>query len=125
MARGAFWFSLILWAALYGASFAVFALVEPTGDGFTRGLNRIGYFLVLQTIAAAVAVVPFVLSRRFPRGAALRWVARAPIALALLLLVLILGLYVYGNTSRLNVPSSAPQPDRPTAAPAEPVPPPS
>jgi hypothetical protein len=65
------------------------------------------------------------LARRFAHGAALRWVARAPAALALLLLVLILGLYVYGNYSSLNVPSSAPQSDRPTTAPAEPVPPPS
>jgi hypothetical protein len=121
MARGVFWLTLTLWAALYAASFAVFWFVEPTGDSFTRGLNRIGWFLLLQMIAAGCAAILWVLTRRFPRGPGLRWLGRAPVFLALLLLALVLALYIYGNFVRSVVLPASPQPDRPVTAPAEPV----
>lgn len=66
MARGVFWPTFTLWAALYAASFAMFWIVEPTGDSFTRGLNRIGWFLLLQLVATGVAIVLWGSASIFP-----------------------------------------------------------
>jgi hypothetical protein len=125
MARSMFWLVLALWAMLYAASIAMFWVVEPKGDGLTGALNRVGNLALLQMIAAGVAVVVWRLGRTFSHGSALRWLARVPIALALLLVALLLALYVYGNSTRYAAqPEPGSQPDRPTTAPAEPVAPP-
>lgn len=46
-----------LWLALFVASFIVALTTEPTGDSFTRGLNRLASFMTWQAAAFASAVV--------------------------------------------------------------------
>ncbi len=50
-------FLLLIWGALFFGSFLSFFLISPTGDGFTRGLNRVVVFLAAQTTALIVGVL--------------------------------------------------------------------
>ena len=45
---------LLLWAGLFGWSFVDFSTTEATGDGFTRGSNRLLAFLQWQFVAGIV-----------------------------------------------------------------------
>lgn len=68
---------LALWAgAMLLSGLALTA--EPTGDGFTRGLNRITGFLGWQVAGAVLAMALWFGVRALPKGAALRWLGRAP-----------------------------------------------
>lgn len=73
---------LILWVLCMAASAASLAL-EPTGDSFTRGLNRVIWMLAFQ-IAACLLAIPLWLHSRQEVGLA-RWIARLPGVLALAL----------------------------------------
>ena len=53
-----------VWAGCYAASFLLSYMAEPTGDGFTRGWNRILIWLGWQTVALGVAIVALVVTRR-------------------------------------------------------------
>ncbi|MEL6518752.1 MAG: hypothetical protein AAFQ39_13620 [Pseudomonadota bacterium] len=44
-----------LWVLAYGYSFSVFALTEPAGDGFVRGMNRVRAFFGWQGVAGMLA----------------------------------------------------------------------
>ncbi len=79
MVAGAGW--LLAWAA----SVAVFWALEPTGDGFARGLNRVMAFLGWQAIAAMLAPVVWGIGRAWPKGSAVRRLSRVPMGLAVLL----------------------------------------
>jgi hypothetical protein len=58
-----------LWLLLFVTSFVAFFVIEPTGDGFTRGLNRLASFLTWQGAAFAPAVICAFLTYRFGDGA--------------------------------------------------------
>lgn len=88
---------LAVWAGLFVWSFIGFSITEPTGDSFTRGLNRVTGFLGWQLAAGLVAIPVFVLGRGHPRGSAMRWLSRLPVAAALALLLAIVGFIVWGN----------------------------
>jgi hypothetical protein len=53
-----------VWLVLFVVSFAMLQSVEPSGSGFTRGLNRIATFLTWQSAAFAAAMVLAWLTRR-------------------------------------------------------------
>ena len=86
---------LLLWAGLFGWSFVDFSTTEATGDGFTRGSNRIVAFLQWQFVAGIVAVPVYMVGRNEVGGTALRWASRAPLALATALLAAIVGLLLW------------------------------
>ncbi|WP_425416976.1 hypothetical protein [Oricola indica] len=88
---------LAVWAGLFIWSFIQFSITEPTGDSFTRGLNRVTGFLGWQLAAGLVAVPVFFLGRGHPRGSGLRWASRLPAAAALALVLAIVGFIVWGN----------------------------
>lgn len=96
-ARTLFWLSLLVWAGLYAWSFLSFVVIEPTGDGFTRGLNRVGGFLLWQVAAGITAIVVWRAGLALQSGAKLRWLARLPALLFALLIIAIAALFVYGN----------------------------
>ena len=52
-----------VWAILVLFSVLLPLFTEPTSDGFTRGLNRIGIFLGWQAAAFIVSLVSFFLTR--------------------------------------------------------------
>lgn len=84
--RTAIWVVLALWAlAMMLSGFALTA--EPTGDGFTRGLNRITGFVGWQAAALVLALIAWLLARGLDAGDRLRWMARVPGCWAILLIV--------------------------------------
>lgn len=91
------WALIAVWAGIYVWSFIAFQMIEPTGDGFTRGLNRVTAFAGWQFAAALVAIVLWPLSGRFEAGTAGRWLARVPLILGAILLVLVVGLLVFAR----------------------------
>lgn len=91
-----FFFAVILWLGIYTWSFSPFILTEPTGDGFTRGMNRVTTFLGWQLLAGLVALGIWRGGRIFERSSAGRWIARLPILLFSLLVLAIAAFFIYG-----------------------------
>lgn len=75
--RTAIWIVLALWAGAMGLS-GLALTAEPTGDGFTRGLNRLSGFVGWQAAALILALIAWLSARPLPKGDRLRWLARAP-----------------------------------------------
>lgn len=46
------WLMLVVWLAVYVWSFRVMITTDPSGDGFTHGINRLVGFMTWQTVAA-------------------------------------------------------------------------
>jgi hypothetical protein len=99
---------LTLWALLWIGSIALPATLAPTGDGFTRGLNRLMAFFGLQIGAGVIGLLLVFI--RPPEGR-LRWMALVPAGAALLLVVALVALILWSRLSR---------PDPATALPVEP-----
>lgn len=91
---------LALWVLAFGWSVFSFATMAPTGDGFTRGLNRVESFLGWQVVAALVATLAFAISRPWPVGHATRRIASVPFWIAvgevIVLVALILSVRMMG-----------------------------
>ncbi|MFN3227103.1 MAG: hypothetical protein ACE360_12740 [Hyphomicrobiales bacterium] len=79
------WFLLALWLAAFIGSFIAFALIDPTGASFTRGMNRVGAFFGWQAAAIGLAVVLWWRARQLTLNKGLWWLVRVPIVLAALL----------------------------------------
>lgn len=73
---------LLIWTAIMGASVLGYALTEPSGDGFTRGLSRMMTFLGWQLAAMVIALICLFLRPRVARGRPLRWIALGPALVA-------------------------------------------
>ncbi|MGE0044844.1 MAG: hypothetical protein AB7J28_04805 [Hyphomonadaceae bacterium] len=86
----------LLWAALFAASFYVFAITPVRDMGFTRGLNRIEAFLPWHAGAILVALVSLFWKAQ-AESAVARWLRRTP-AIVEGLCVLALGaLFAYAT----------------------------
>lgn len=107
---------LVLWAAAVAMSLWYLFMVEATGDGFTRGLNRLTGFLGWQLVAAILAGSIWWTGRGLARGRPLRWASRVPGLLVLALVVLIAGMILW---ARLADPPPPYVPPGPVTAPAE------
>ncbi len=106
-----FWLIAVLWALLWAGSFLAFSVTEPTGDSFTRGLNRLGHFAGLQTAAGAAAVMLWLAGRRaFARGTVLRWLSRVPLLLAALLLGFVMAVIAWAALQPRPAPAPPPGP---------------
>jgi len=87
-----------VWALWLGAVIysVVFLLTEPaTGDGFTRGMNRITGFLGWQGVAGTLAVGVWGVGRGFAKGSGARRISAVPLWLALALVLSIVALVVW------------------------------
>lgn len=107
--------ALGLWAAAFVWSYLQLWVTEPTGDGFTRGLNRVTALFGWQLVAAAMAIGIWFAGRKQP--GVNRWLTRAPLLLAAVLPVGMLVLTIYAN-SGLRTGGASVSPDRPVSAPA-------
>lgn len=92
---------------------------EPTGDGFTRGLNRLTGFVGWQAAGLILALIAWLSSRTLDKGDRLRWFARAPGWWAVLLLVG-LGVLIAVSAWIGNRPPPASEPPAPVAPVTEP-----
>ena len=52
-----------VWLLVFVASFFVLLLVEPTGEGLSRGLNRMSSFMTWQGAALVVAMATALVTR--------------------------------------------------------------
>ncbi len=114
------WGLLALWAGTYIWSFAAFFLTTPTGDGFTRGLNRITAFYGWQIAACALSLL-VLWTKRHIAGTTARHLFWAPVALAGLLFVATVGVIAianYGRPTPMTATSPPPASPRPVTAPA-------
>ena len=106
---------LLLWTTLWVGSFAASAFIEPAGDGFTRGLNRLMTFMGWQL---AALIVGLILLWFRPAAGTLRWLTLIPVAFAGLLISGIVGLILW---VRLVDPEPK-APARPVQPPTEALP---
>jgi len=83
-----------IWSALQILAMAYPALTAPTGDGFTRGLNRITAFFGFQGVAGILAITLAIQSFQHRTKLSRIWriFAAVPITVAALLLLAVLGL---------------------------------
>jgi len=91
------WAVFAIWLVLFAGAFAAFALTPPTGDGFVRGMNRVGAFLGWQLAATVAAAVSFALVRGCPRPRG-RWIGIAcygPVALSASLWLIVAAIVAY------------------------------
>lgn len=97
------------------------ALTPATGDGFTRGLNRVGTFLVWQTVALGVAIVVIVMSRSAAdrSGRLFKLAAFGPMSVSGLMVLLFVGVVLWARFAPYSVPDTPPATiTEPTPAPA-------
>lgn len=94
-------------------------MIEPAGEGWARGLNRVTQFYSWQIAAGFLALVIWLTGRAFERGSMGRWLCRLPIALAALLFLATAGVIAWANYSKPS-PNTDYLADetRPVAAPA-------
>jgi hypothetical protein len=116
--RHLLWAGLALWVLVFAGSFVVPWLTPASGDGFTRGLNRITGFFGWQLAAGVVAVVVWVLGSRFGRKSAARRISRLPAAAFGLLVVAVLAVILAAN---FRNPAPHPEPPGPVTAPTAPA----
>ncbi|MBI5471687.1 MAG: hypothetical protein HY961_05030 [Ignavibacteriae bacterium] len=87
----------VLWILVFALSIVLAAAGAPTGDGFTRGLNRLSTFLAWQVAAIVVAVGLLIVARRFKTelSPTMRLLAKAPLAAHGLMLLVVVGAVLY------------------------------
>lgn len=80
-----------LWLVLFVGSFVAAWLAEPTGDGFTRGLNRVEDFFGWQFWGFVAALVCAIVTKYDGQqlGRRLRQVGYAPLVIDLVLIGLL------------------------------------
>ena len=100
----------VLWAGSWLWSVGQYVLTEPTGAGFSRGLNRVASFFGWQFAAGAVAVIIWLVGVPAARSPGYRWAARIPVILALVPLLLVAGVMAHALVMRWMDPVG-PDPD--------------
>ncbi len=91
---------LVVWMGVYVASFIIPWTYNATGDGFTRGLNRIAAFFGWQIAAGVIGLVIWGMGRHQGGSTVMRWLMRIPVLLAAALAVLSVGVILWANLSK-------------------------
>jgi hypothetical protein len=91
-----FWFALAVWAATMILSVVYPMSISPTGDGFTRGLNRVTAFFSWQ-IGGAIIALSIWMQGRSLTNRALRWLSRIPVLWSLILTSLVIGTIIWAK----------------------------
>ena len=92
------WIALgcVIWLVAFAWSFVGMWLTKPTGDGFTRGLNRIEGFFLWQIVAVILALVVLVYGiNRFKDARGWRWLSRLPMLCHFILVLYVAGTVVF------------------------------
>jgi hypothetical protein len=88
---------IAIWGGVFTWSIIGFVTGEPTGDGFTRGLNRITGLLLWQFAAAGLSLPVYFVGRGYERGHWLRWISRLPLVLAVTFVLAVIVLVVWAR----------------------------
>ncbi|MEZ5277989.1 MAG: hypothetical protein R3F07_16525 [Opitutaceae bacterium] len=110
------------WLVVFAWSFISTAVIEPTGDGFTRGLNRLEGFFLWQMGALVVALVLMVYGiGRFKQQRGWRWLSRLPLIGELGLVLFVIGTFVVFSQKQRQHEAAyqAGMQNKPVAAPSE------
>jgi len=95
--------------------------IEPNGDGFTRGLNRLGAALGWQAAASLFALLAYLAGvGKLASSPLFKWISRIPGIIQLLLIFFMVGLIVYLRFSK-PAPVSDPPATPPTQTAPNPV----
>lgn len=89
------WGLLLVWALTYVGSFLGAYFAPITGDGFTRGLNRMAVFMIGQFQAGMYGLIVAILARRQQAIGARLWLFRIPLILATIMALLVIGTMVF------------------------------
>jgi hypothetical protein len=86
-----------VWLVLFIFSFAVFLTTAPTGDSFTRGLNRITSFLTWQGAAFVIAMVAALATRQGvgAGGKYFKMIGYAPLVVSVFLVAMLVAIIAY------------------------------
>jgi len=113
------WILLVLWALAFGWSIWSLMFTAPTGDGFTRGLNRVSSFVGWQLAAAVLAFGIWLAGRHSPPRSFARRLSKVPASLFALLCAVVVALIIYAAFIKNSVPEPPPPPAKPVTAPAD------
>ncbi|MEM7571146.1 MAG: hypothetical protein AAF337_15250 [Pseudomonadota bacterium] len=102
-----------LWLCVFVYSFFSVMGVEPTGEGFTRGLNRLMIFFGWHVAALVGAIAVLMVGWRV-ESAGLKWLARTPALIHLLAVIAVLGAALWQYQTEKKAALS-PQPGQQTA----------
>lgn len=105
--RNIFYILTALWVAAYAGSVIALQTTDPTGDGMTRGLNRLTAFLGWQVVAGFVAIGVWIAGNSFPKGSQSRLFSRVPTALSVVLIAVISGVIIFANSNQPSVDAQA------------------
>lgn len=100
----------LVWIFLIVFSVVIARQTVPTGDGVTRGLNRVAVFMGWQLAAALVALVDFIVGfKQFREQAGYRWLSRIPVIIHGTLVIVLIVLIGHSNmTTSSASPSTGP-----------------
>lgn len=89
-----------LWLGFFVISFVVFNATGPSGDGFSRSMDRAGALLAWQSgaMAAALAALAFTLCQKVPRGFGLSFAGLVPMIVMALELIAVVVLAIWMAT---------------------------
>jgi hypothetical protein len=110
---------LTVWALVFALAFVAPRLMVTQGDGFTRGLDRVGAFFMWQLAAAFLSVILAVVAWSGMKSRpGFKWLFSVPLMLHLVLIISLIGVFVFANFSKPASPPYSP-PMKPTAIAAE------
>lgn len=112
----------VLWLVCFAVSFSLPFLLEAKGDGFTRGLNRLGAFMGWQLGATVFAFLGFITGIGKLKGRrSISWLSRGPAIVQATLVIALICLILYARFASKPPPESEYSPPKTTAAPAVPA----
>lgn len=89
------YFMLFIWLLVFCTAFAYWFLIEPSGTGWDKGLDRIEKFIGWQFGATILALVIWWSGRGFDKATSDRRLSRLPIFAFFLLILFIAGTIGY------------------------------
>lgn len=79
------WTVLGLWLIAFVGAFVAFWLTPSEDFGLAAGWNKVGVFMMWQTVASTLAVIAPIIARRLPKGSGLKKLSFVPLGFLALL----------------------------------------
>ncbi len=109
-----------LWLICFVCSFSLPFLLEAKGDGFTRGLNRVGALMGWQLGATVFALLGFFNGiGKLKDRRSMAWLSRGPAVIQVTLICALVGLILYMRFASKSAAEAEYLPPKTTAAPAD------